>query len=437
MDELVESKPNLKSIINSKFDVIEIIGHSLSIIGLFLLIILYFILYYKAKCKEIKTNLNLVSNETQSNKNKQLLENDNSNTANQSKKKTIQYKKGIGNDLLLGFSFFQLIFSVSVLINVKKSDEWQLCYMQAFFSNLGELSATAWVACITHSFLKSLTTLNIVESEVNKLYWYYITYTVLFPLLISFLPIFTKSYGMCGNWCWLNPEENASKPLFVIITIFYIGNFIFLILSTYQIHNYFTSRYYEIKDDSEKSKEKKIINQYRILVLLIPFIVCFSKIPVFLNRTYEIFSKTKNYLVDIHSISSSFEGFLYSIIYFFYYRQIWPVIFCYENSSKYIEKETNLSYYKYNTIVREESNNNLSSYPRSNLSNMISSDSSYDDSFQINSLNKNDILVIDHHNNPFNNDSNKIYETYDTRLRHIHYESEENILENNNSVNSN
>lgn len=321
--------------------IIRVIVSSISLFGAIILIFMYSVLCIKTRCKKKEINLlsiitnqkNLQSSETLTeefiNNNDMSLNQYNSRT--KSPKKKLKYKIGIGNDLLLGFSLSQVIYSISAFVKTSNFSATNItsdCVAQGFLANFGEISSVAWIACISHSFVISFKISGFFK--LKRMLLYYTLYSILFPLLLSLIPLFTQSYGFTGSWCWLNFSElnNYTIVISFIILFYFLANFIFQLVCTILVFKQLNRRYKEIYNDITKISEVKMIYQYRILIWAIPLIIIISKFPSCLNRGIQMLEVEKGGLEKAQAFLNGIFGFLMSLVYIFYFRQVWFTILC-------------------------------------------------------------------------------------------------------------
>jgi hypothetical protein len=319
-----------------------------------IIIILYIIMFLKIKCfkREKLSSMSTKASrgskwfdeDTSSENTEDLLENFNrTRTVNKNKikinsKKTIndtnQIKMGSGSHMIFFLISCILGYCVCSFLNYAFENRYQPqkgelpCTIQGMLQNYFDMSSILWIASISR--LTLLGTKNSVaglKKAKGKFYIIFI-YCSLIPLIISILPLFTDSFGPSGPWCWMDLAE-ISIPTYFWVTLINIYTWIHIIYTTYAIFlsvRYFVKRKKEINAQTENSKEVKVLEKYMLILVLIPFFAIITRLPSTINRVYSMFSSEDSFaLYMFHSIIFTLQGFFYSVINSYFYRNVFKM----------------------------------------------------------------------------------------------------------------
>ena len=298
-------------------------GSVLSLIGTFFIMLSYIFLCFQVRCKKKsnkKINLPKVS-KIQEERYKDL-------------------KMGYGNDLIFCLSLSEFICSVVSFIksnSILTSNTDTLCIVQGFLSNLFEISSICWTTTISISIL--LATKSSEIGKIPKFYCYFFLYSYVLPSILSSGPLITGSYGPAGAWCWMNLRDNSdniSLTWAIIIYVFHWLNIIFNFIAIVKSIQYFNIRAFEIKEQNEK--ESNFLRNYCIVLKFFPIILIICWLPATNNRLYNFITDDENVvLYSFHAFFSSFQGFLNSLVYSYYYRNLFRIC-CKAEESNEVKK---------------------------------------------------------------------------------------------------
>ena len=135
--------------------------------------------------------------------------------------------------LLSGLFMATVIGSTIVGVRLDFAHHHRLCQAIGFF-----VQYSIWTLLLLTTFVSfHLSSLVFFYKMFNKLEPFYILFTLVFPLLFSWIPFIHNTYGLAGAWCWIRAfdHEDCSfyieglieqyvlwyGPLFVVL----IGNF--------------------------------------------------------------------------------------------------------------------------------------------------------------------------------------------------------------------
>ena len=166
---------------------IRIICCSASICGCILIMILYFIMYIKVRCKKEK-RYKINDNDT-------TLDHEDSLLRSLHRKRTLKMKKnktkkelkmGLGNDLSFFLILSNLGYSISCVISPTLLDKTNSsCIILAFFLNFFDMSSVCWTAVISRITLLGTTIIDI--KDLRKRIVLYVLYANIFPLVVSLM----------------------------------------------------------------------------------------------------------------------------------------------------------------------------------------------------------------------------------------------------------
>lgn len=333
--------------------ILRIVGAILSIVSALFIILLYSCLCSKTRCRrkkkmddlieeiqnqevELNQSINCDKNESydelsEQNPIEEAL--NRTNTFNRKSKKKV-YRIGIGNDLLFGYSISVIVNSIAFLVKTsyteseKNGDNDTGCLVQAFLKNFGSISMYAYIACIAHAFLVSISISSF--KQINRLVIGYLTVCILLPLVFAIVPLLTDSYGFAVSYCMYeyNEDNIATRVLLIVSLIYNLISCVFQIICTVITHQHFSKRYKEIVDDKTRINEVKFIKQYRVLIWIVTVLLILYQIPNLLNLFTDVFlADYFEYLSFFQNLSIAYCGFFLNIVFIFYFRQIFHLVF--------------------------------------------------------------------------------------------------------------
>jgi cAMP receptor-like G-protein coupled receptor len=301
--------------------IVKTAGSILSIIGTSFIITIYIYLSFKLRDNKDK-HMPQVSN------NSKELANHN------------QYKKlkmGFGHNLIFLLSLSDFLYGISAFIKTsgfshKEADVNLIdgqCVAQGFLINFSEVSSICWTTMISMViYLGTITDI----TKISKIYFYFFLYSYGLPLILSFGPLITESFGPAGAWCWMNTQNLNNNPAWIWALVIYIFtwiNIIFNIFAVWKTIGYFQIRAFEVNEEGNK-KEYNFLKNFCIVLKFFPMILILCWFFPTVNRIYTFFSHRQNfYLYSLHIFFSSCTGFLNSIVYSYYYRNFIPCLSCF------------------------------------------------------------------------------------------------------------
>ena len=190
---------------------------------------------------------------------------------------------------------------------------------------------------IFHLFCLAVCLQNFQKLEIG-----YVLFSILFPLLFSWIPFIHNSYGMVGAWCWIRSwkDDCATQkylegiieqfvlwygPLFISLTLSVVAVFIILIVLAQRAYAHKNQESECLIENHERNQNKKAIKE---LLPLLAYPVIFYVLSLFpiINRVYSAISSNASFGWALgHSITESLWGFFSSwalIIHIFVTRQL-------------------------------------------------------------------------------------------------------------------
>ena len=143
----------------------------------------------------------------------------------------------------LFFSFTLVLMLSLINYNADSSPDEIFCKVQAFLNEY-----VFWVKLLfTISLVFHLFCLAVFLKNYRKLELFYVLFSILFPLLFSWIPFIHNNYGVAGAWCWIRDwkDDCATQhylegiieqytlwygPLFVSLTFSVIATIIMLLV---------------------------------------------------------------------------------------------------------------------------------------------------------------------------------------------------------------
>ena len=305
--------------------VFRIVASSLSVMGTILIITAYICLSLIVKCK--KTRTNSVTKQTPQNEE--------------------SLKMGYGHDLIFILSICDFMLSITSFIPTETPYTGIIdsnCIAQGFISNFFEVSSIIWTMLISFSIY--LGTISKDVNKITRIYIFYFIYALSIPIVLSFGPLITNSYGPTGAWCWLKlkiRDPTASVWAFVI----YIINWLHILLNIVFVCksiSYYKIRVFEIMENNKI--EADYLKQYCFVLKFFPMILIVCWLPGTANRLYYFITKIENTgFYSFQAFFYSLQGFLNSLVYSYYYRNLIKTIFCHKGANQ-------------RTIKKSETNSN-------------------------------------------------------------------------------
>ena len=178
---------------------------------------------------------------------------------------------------------------------------------------------------VFHLFSLAVCLKNFQKLEIG-----YVLFSILFPLLYSWIPFIHNSFDLAGAWCWIKDWKDDCAndkylegiieqfvlwygPLFVSLTLSVVAVFIILIVLAQRAYvNKKNPENECLIENQERNQNKKAIKE---LLPLLAYPVLFYILALFplINRVYSAKSPTANVnLAMAHSITESSWGFFSS-----------------------------------------------------------------------------------------------------------------------------
>jgi hypothetical protein len=138
----------------------------------------------------------------------------------------------------------------------------------------------------------------------------HLSFCLIFPLILTPLPLFTNSYGESKGWCWI--QHIGSIEIFWMILEFY-GLLILMILLNIYIY---LKIYWNLKDGKCLSKDRELIKKFMNRVKWYPIIMVVCYGTNLFHRIYYIIYQDANPILDLISGNlGSLVGFINTIAY--------------------------------------------------------------------------------------------------------------------------
>ena len=232
------------------------------------------------------------------------------------------------------------VFEASVcLLNYNGDIYYQIaCTTTAFL-----LEYFLWIKLLfTLCLIFHLFSLAVCRKNFQKLEIGYVLFSILFPLLYTWIPFIHNSFGVAGAWCWIRDwkDDCANEKylegiieqfvlwygaLFVSLTLSVVAVFIMLIVLAQRAYAHKNSENEYLIENQERNRNLKAIKE---LLPLLAYPVLFYILALFplINRIYSAISPNANVkLAMAHSITESSWGFFSSwalIIHILVMRQL-------------------------------------------------------------------------------------------------------------------
>lgn len=212
------------------------------------------------------------------------------------------------------------------------------CIAQSILTTFGSTSGLLWTTiiaiCLYCVVIKKL-------NNISNYHKHMLLIGYILPLILTFLPETTNSYGEQFGWCWIKQD---SYGILWRICGFYTIMFLVLIINIYCYYKIIKDISNDLillaKGPHEISEKHKLFNRFKLYPMII--IICY--LPLFIKRLYELIdNNTIFWLTIVSGFSTSIIGLLNSIVYGFT-----------DNV-----KETILDTFRKNSVTRSVSINDL------------------------------------------------------------------------------
>ena len=190
---------------------------------------------------------------------------------------------------------------------------------------------------VFHLFCLAVWLRNFKKLEIG-----YVLFSILFPLLFSWIPFIHNSFGVVGAWCWIRSwkDDCANEkylegiieqfvlwygPLFISLTLSVVAVFIILIVLAQRAYAHKNQELECLIENHESNQNKKAIKE---LLPLLAYPVIFYILALFplINRVYSAISYNASFGWALaHSFAESSWGFFSSwalIIHILVMRQL-------------------------------------------------------------------------------------------------------------------
>ena len=202
-----------------------------------------------------------------------------------------------------------------------------LCQMRAFLTEYFMWVKLLFTVCLVfHLFCLAVCLKNFKQLEIG-----YVAFSLLFPLLVSWIPFIHYSYGLAGVSCWIRDWKNDCAkshynegiveqfvlwygPLLLFLTFSIVAVTTVLVVLGIRSHNPCSRKEsISLLLNKEKLQNRKAIKQ---LLPLLVYPIIFSLLSLFplVNRIYDAISPfTNNSLAILQSLTGSSWGFFSSL----------------------------------------------------------------------------------------------------------------------------
>ncbi len=238
-------------------------------------------------------------------------------------------KMGLGNELIFFLIISNIGWCIGSFLGIKEftifDKDNSLCQAQAFVQNYFDMSSICWNTIISNiTLLGTKLTFSEISKKREKMYLFFI-YSNVLPILFSLGPVFTDSYGPAGIWCWID-LSHLDIYSYIWIIIFYLfnwGNIFYSIYALISTSMYFSKRQSEIENDQDKIREAKYLKKYIFILRIFPLMLIITRLSGTINRMYSMIKNEDSYfLFAFHSTVFSLVGFFNSLIYSYFYRNV-------------------------------------------------------------------------------------------------------------------
>jgi hypothetical protein len=291
--------------------ILKLISSILSFLGSLFIICTYLFMTIKVKCKKKR------SHSTASQQNQ-----------NQSDDKSL--KMGYGHDMIFCLAMSDFILSLSIFLKVGINPIPDAsCIAQGVLMNFGEISSICWTSILALSIYLGTKSTEIKKIS-NTYYIFFFIYAYGMPLILTIGPLASQAIGPAGPWCWMYTKEYTNNAAWIWTLIIYIFNWLnisFNIFAVIKSIIYFKIRAFEIKEYDKN--QANFLKNFTIMLKFFPIILIVCWIFPTINRIYIYATKHEDtFLYAMHAFSSCLMGFLNSLVYSYYYRQLLAVYCC-------------------------------------------------------------------------------------------------------------
>ena len=228
---------------------------------------------------------------------------------------------------ILSSLFFSVIqVSLLTLLNYDSYYYQQIaCQTTAFLMEFFVWIKLLFTLCLVfHLFSLVVCFKNFKKLEIG-----YVLFSVLFPLLYTWIPFIHNSYGVAGAWCWIRDwkDDCATQkylegiieqfvlwygPLFISLTLSVVAVFIILIVLARRAFAHDNSEREYLVENQERYQIKKAIKELLPLLAYPVIFYILSMFPI-INRVYSAISaKVSFQLALAHAFTESLWGFFSS-----------------------------------------------------------------------------------------------------------------------------
>ena len=162
------------------------------------------------------------------------------------------------------------------------------------------------ICLVFHLFCLAVCLKNFKKLEIG-----YVLFSILFPLLFSWIPFIHNSYGVAGAWCWIKDwkDDCATQkylegiveqfvlwyvPLFISLTLSVVAVFIILVVLAWRSYTHRTQEHKFLVENHEHNQNKKAIKE---LLPLLAYPVIYYLLALFpiINRVYSAISSNASF----------------------------------------------------------------------------------------------------------------------------------------------
>ena len=200
-------------------------------------------------------------------------------------------------------SLFHALLLVCQFAFLEYSDsKYPSCVTVAFFYQIALWMKASFGGCITfHLFCFA-----VLLKNMSRLEPLYVVTSILFSVVVSSVPLITKSYGPTGEWCWIEGKQcgDVYKTGFIEqIAVWFGPAFLMLVLQSIAMLTMIITVYYRAHQKSDRitfgrERNKKAFKQLLPLVAY-PILFCVLIVPAMVNRVYGFASITHSFFLLI------------------------------------------------------------------------------------------------------------------------------------------
>ena len=224
------------------------------------------------------------------------------------------------------FSFTLVLFFSSMNYDSDSLPDTVVCKVQAFLTEY-----SMWMKLLfTISLVFHLFCLAVFLKNMKNLEIWYVLFSTLFPLLVSWIPFIHNSYGVAGAWCWIRDWTGDCAthhylegiieqftlwygPLFVSLTISIIATIIIVIVLLWRVCNAQPIKEPLLETDL-KPKHKEALKELLPLLVYPAIFYCISLLPL-VHRIYDAVTPYMSFKLSLaHAITISTMGLFSSSV---------------------------------------------------------------------------------------------------------------------------